>query len=192
MKPKILAGLLGGVACVLFLAVSALAQGGELVGAEYGLPDHRVNVTQRVRSLVRDGMLHFEVTNENLGGDPAPHHPKDLVIRLRHWDGDTRDYSFPEKSVVNLELDPDSGYERWEGRGLRIVRAFYGAEGQFINVTERLRRKVDDNRLHMHVNNDTMGGDPAPKAHKELRVLYVYDGERQSVIVPESGDLRIP
>lgn len=192
MRLKLLVAVLAALAWVVLLAASALAQGGELVAAEYGVPGRRVDVAQQVRSLVRGGKLHFEVTNANLGGDPAPEQPKDLVIRLRHWGGDTQEYAFPEKSVVDLNLDPDSGYERGQGRGLHILRAFYGAQGQFMDVTELLRRKVDGNRLHMHINNDTMGGDPGPKVHKHLRVLYVYNGEQRNATVPESSDLRIP
>jgi hypothetical protein len=182
----------GTAASILLIAISTRAQGGDLVRAEYGIEGNRVDVTRRVRSLLRQGRLHFEVSNENLGVDPDPHRRKDLVIRVRHWDGDSRDYRFPEKSLVELELDPDEGYQREEGRGLRILRAFYGAEGSFVNVTQLLERRVDDGKLHMHINNDSMGGDPAPRVHKQLRVLYLYDGQRRNALVPESGDLRLP
>jgi hypothetical protein len=164
-------GALASVAGVLLLAGSAAAQGGELVGAEWGVPGNRVDVTARVRTFVNDGILQLQVTRFNLGIDPAPHQVKNLVIRLREWDGDVKDYSYPERSVVRLELDPPRGYDqraRYGGRdhdgdrherreeaherrerGLRIERAFYGAEGRFVNVTESLRSRVDDGRLYI-------------------------------------------
>ncbi len=167
-----------GFACLLLLAGSAMAQGGELVGAEWGVPGRKVDVTSRVRTFIHDGVLQLEVTRFNLGIDPAPHENKVLVIRLREWDGDIKDYSYPERSVARLELDPDNWHERREEherhergdrredwpdrheRGLQILRAYYGAEGQFMNVTDVLRSRIDDGRLFLRVDNYSMGGDP--------------------------------
>src|SRR5437879_2045719 len=176
--------------CTLLLTASAMAQGGELVRAEWGVQGSRVDVTARVRTFIHGGVLQLEVTRFNLGIDPAPHQNKDLIIRIRHWDGDAKDYSYPERSTVNLELDPENGpgpresrerrdgdddsrgydrhearYERHE-RGLRILRAYYGAEGQFVNVTENLRGRVDNDQLYLRIDNYTMGTDPLPGAHK--------------------------
>lgn len=201
------------IACLAFtvlLAGSALAQGGELVGAEWGVPGARVDVTPRVRTFMHDGVLQLEVTRFVLGIDPAPHQNKTLVLRIRHWDGDVKEYSYPERSTVNLELDPDNrgkrredhdqhdreelrheGYEHPQ-RGLQIMRAYYGAEGQFVNVTDALRSRMDDGHLYLRVDNYSMGADPMPGVHKSLRVLYVLDGERRNIVVDEKTDLRLP
>jgi DnaJ-like protein len=207
MKVRSLIGALAGFVCILLLSISAMAQGGELVRAEWGVPGNQVDVTARVRSFWRNGVLQFEVTRFNLGIDPAPHQNKVLVIHVRHWDGDIKDYSYPERSTVNLELDPEDRWERREGhdpdehrdegygrhdRGLRILRAYYGAEGQFVNVTEALRSRVDDGRLNLHVDNYSMGVDPLPGRRKWLRVLYYFDGERRNVVVEEKTDLQLP
>lgn len=205
-----------GFACLLLLTGSAMAQGGELVGAEWGVPGHKVDVTSRVRTFIHDGILQLEVTRFNLGIDPAPHENKVLAIRLREWDGDIKDYSYPERSVARIELDPEDwhqgreGHERredherhessdrredWQDRrqrGLQILRAYYGAEGQFLNVTDLLRSRIDDGRLFLRVDNYSMGGDPLPGIHKYLRVLYVQDGERRNTVVDEKTDLRLP
>ena len=198
-------------ACSFLLAGSALAQGAEFVGAEWGVPGSRVDVTARLRTFVHDGVLQVEVTRFNLGIDPAPHQNKTLIIRVRHWDGDVKEYSYPERSTVNLELDPENREERREERreehdrddrreesyeqrerGLRILRAYYGAEGQFINVTEALRSRIDNGRLYFRVDNYSMGSDPRPGARKWLRILYSYEGERRSVTVPEKTELQLP
>jgi len=198
------------LACTMLLASSALAQGGQLVGAEWGVPGARVDVTSRVRTFMHDGVLQFEVTRFTLGIDPAPHQNKTLVLRIRHWDGDVKEYSYPERSTVNLEMDPEDrgdrrdehehhdrddrrqqGYDRPE-RGLEIMRAYYGAEGQFANVTDALRSRMDAGHLYLHVDNYSMGVDPLPGVRKSLRVLYVLDGERRNVVVDEKTDLRLP
>jgi len=191
MKSKRSFGVLGSLALMLLSALPAMAQGGVLVAAEWGLPGRRVDVTDRVRSLARDGVLQFEATRQVLGIDPAPGHVKDLVIRIRHWDGDTQEYAFPEKSMVSLELDPDAGFD-WRERGLHIMRAYYGGEGHFANVTERLRQMVDDGRLYTRVDNEHLGLDPDPHVRKVLRVLYWFDGERRNIVVPEKSELRLP
>ena len=209
MRFRSAVGALASLACTLLLAGSTLAQGGELVGAEWGVPGNRVDVTARVRTFVRDNVLQLEVTRFNLGVDPAPHQVKDLVIHLRERDGDVKDYSYPERGMVRLELDrEESGHRREEHarderredrdryehreRGLRILRASYGAEGQFVNVTDALRSRVDEGHLFLHVDNYSMGGDPLPGEHKWLRVLYMFDGQRRNVVVDEKTDLRLP
>jgi len=191
MKSKRSLGALGSLAVLLLLTLPATAQGGVLVAAEWGLPGRRVDVTATVRSLTRDGILQFEVTRQVLGIDPAPGRVKDLVIRIRHWDGDTQEYAFPEKSMVSLELDPDAGFD-WRERGLHIMRAYYGGEGHFVNVTERLRHMVDDGRLYTRVDNEHLGLDPDPHVRKVLRVLYWFDGERRNIVVSEKSELRLP
>ena len=214
-------GVLTGALCLLLLAGSAMAQGGEFVGAEWGTPAHKVDVTSRVRTFIHDGVLQLEVTRFNLGIDPAPHENKVLIIRLRERDGDIKSYSYPERSVARLELHPewqerreqqerhdeaehredyrehhDDAERREYGerheRGLQILRAEYGVEGQFANVTEALRSQINDGRLFLFVNNYTMGVDPAPGVHKRLRVLYVQDGERRHAEVDEKTQLRLP
>jgi len=226
MRSRLSLTALGGIACLLFSAASALAQGGELVSAEWGVQGRRVDVTARVRSLARDGVLNFQVTRFVLGVDPDPHRVKDLLIRVRRWDGQVEEFDYPERGVVNLELDNEdrrhqAEHQRWRDHDddrngnrdrdgdrdrdrdrdrdgdrrepqLRILRAYYGAEGQFINVTDALHSQIDNGRLYIRVNNYSMGADPLPGRRKWLRVLYSYNGERRSVVVDEKTDLQLP
>ena len=198
------------LACTVLLAGSALAQGGELVGSEWGVPAAHVDVTSRLRTFIHDGVLQLEVTRFNLGIDPAPHQNKTLIIRIRHHEGDVKEYSYPERSTVSLELDREDraerreeheehehegrredGYERRE-RGLQIMSAYYGAGDQFVNVTDAVRNRMEEGHIYLHVDNYSMGVDPMPGVHKYLRVLYVFDGDRQKVTVDEKTDLRLP
>lgn len=198
--------IIRSVAAVLLLAGAAAAQGGALLRAEWGVPGARVDVTDRVRTFVHDGVLRMDVTRFNLGIDPAPHQNKDLVVRVRRWDGDVEEFRYPERSTVALELDPedhwarrdydrddrrDEAYEHRE-RGVRILRAYYGAEGQFANVTDAVRSHMDDGRLFMRVDNYNLGVDPLPGVRKVLRILYVFNGERRNIVVDEKADLRLP
>jgi hypothetical protein len=191
MSKKLLAVVLGSFALMLLATGSAAAQGGQLVAAEYGDRNHRVDVTPQVRQFLHDGMLQFDVNDRNLGVDPARGHVKELFIRVRHWDGNTEEFTFPEYSHINLALDPDRGYE-WHDRELHIMRAFYGGNGHFVDVTEQVRSYKHDGQLFVVVDNHSMGGDPDPSAHKVLRVLYFAAGERHQIVVPEHAELRLP
>jgi hypothetical protein len=191
MKQKRIATIIGVLACVFLCAGLAAAQGGQLVAAEYGAGNRRVDVTPQVRSFLRDGILQFDVNDQALGVDPARNHVKELFIRIRHWDGDTEEFRFPEYSHVNLALDPDRGYE-WRDRELHIMRAFYGGAGHFVDVTEVLRSMKRDGRLFVIVDNRSMGGDPDREVRKVLRVLYWHDGQRRQIVVPEHSELRLP
>jgi hypothetical protein len=198
---------LATVTCMILLGGSAIAQGGELVRADWGVPGNRVDVTSRVRTFIHDGVLQLEVTRFSLGIDPAPHQNKDLIVRVRRWDGKVEEYKYPERSTCSLELIPpdrrearehhdwdrdhDRDYDRHE-HGLRILRADYGVDGQFVDVTDTLRSRVGEGRLSVRVDNYTLGVDPAPGVHKYLRVDYVFRGERRNVMVDEKTFLQLP
>jgi len=191
MKQRVITGVLGGLACTFLFSIFAAAQGGELVAAEYGAGGHRVDVTPQVRSFMHDGVLRFDVTDQTFGADPARGHVKDLYIRIRHWDGKVEEFHFPEYSHVNLVLDPEHGYE-YHDREFHIMKAFWGGEGHFVDVTETLRGYKHDGRIFLVVDDHSMGVDPDPNVRKVLRVLYFNNGQRQQIVVPEHGELRLP
>src|ERR1700693_4391804 len=187
MKKRLITSA-AGLACILFLAGSSSAQGGQLVAAEYGAGNHRIDVTPQVRSFMHDGMLQFDVNDRNLGVDPAHNHVKELFIRIRHWDGNEEEFRFPEYAHVNLELDPERGYE-WHDREFHIMRAYYGGAGRFLGWAEQARSYKHGGQLFVVVDNRSMGGDPDHEVHKVLRVLYWVAGERRQIVVPEHAEL---
>jgi hypothetical protein len=114
-------------------------------------------------------------------------HDNDHRDNDRH-DNDRRDNDRRDQAYNDRRDQDDEHHER----GLRIVRAVYGAEGQFADVTEALRSQIEDGRLFLYVDNDSMGIDPAPGIHKRLRVEYFQDGHRRNQVVEEKMDLRLP
>lgn len=62
---------------------------------------------------------------------------------------------------------------RAQGSDWDVVRAEYGVRGQSVDVTDRVLRLLWDGQRtgRAPVNNDTMGGDPAPGADKTLRIF---------------------
>jgi hypothetical protein len=75
---------------------------------------------------------------------------------------------------------------------LVIVKAEYGAGAQSADVTALLKSAVKDDRLSLVADNATMGGDPALRQVKHLRVSYTLGGRPQQIDVGENGRLQIP
>jgi hypothetical protein len=57
--------------------------------AYYGVQGRTVNLTDLLRSRVRDGMLNLVVTNSALGGDPAVGSDKVLIVIYRYQGNET-------------------------------------------------------------------------------------------------------
>jgi hypothetical protein len=55
-----------------------------IIRAYYGIQGRTVNVTEMLRSRVRDGAVNFVVTNNALGGDPAVGADKYLIVIYRY------------------------------------------------------------------------------------------------------------
>ncbi len=60
-----------------------------IIRAYYGVQGRTVNVTEFLRSRVRDGALGFVVTNGALGSDPAPGADKVLIVVYRYQGNET-------------------------------------------------------------------------------------------------------
>ncbi len=61
----------------------------KIIRAYYGVQGRTVNVTEFLRSRVRDGALSFVVTNGALGSDPAPGADKVLIVVYRYEANET-------------------------------------------------------------------------------------------------------
>src|SRR5258707_10622831 len=60
------------------------SNGLRIMRAYYGVQGHTVNVTDLLRSRIREGTLSFVVTNSALGGDPAIGADKVLIVVYRY------------------------------------------------------------------------------------------------------------
>ena len=185
----------------------------QLVRAEYGAGNSWADVTSRIASLIQGNSLDTTVNNDTLGGDPAPGMPKTLRVTVRNEYGRQEVLSYHEKDTISLSVSTsDAGFGRRDARdndhdrdrardrrdyrradsGLRILRADYGTQDRFADVTARLNSQVQNNILNLRITNDTMGGDPADDRRKTLTVWYVYNGRPAQVVVNEKDTLTIP
>lgn len=209
------------LAILLTVAFSSFAQSRhwELLRAEYGSGGTWVDVTERVRTLVNGDTLNMRVDNFTLGGDPAPGARKTLRLRVRDDYGREQLLTYPEKESFSLSIrsgyadnpggagnyggPPQPGYYAGAGNyggppqpayggGLQIIRADYGIDNRFANVTSRLASLIQGNSLSLRVTNETMGGDPAEDHPKALNVWYSFNGRVANVTVNEKDTLNLP
>lgn len=90
-------------------------------------------------------------------------------------------------SVVAMVL---GGVGACHAQRIQVLEAYYGAEGRFANVTQRVQRIADSGRREFDVNNQNLGVDPAQGREKRLRVNYISGGKRYSEEVREDKTFR--
>jgi hypothetical protein len=183
--------------------------GWQVMYADWGSGNRRVDVTQRVRVMLSgNGMV--RVNNQNLGGDPAVGADKVLRISGRDARGQVQQFSYKEGASIDASQfynyggypggpgypgpgGPGPGLPPGPGYGnLQIMRAYWGLNNRTNDVTDLLRSQVQNGSLVIQVNNRNLGGDPAVGADKVLTVIYRVNGREQTATVKEGNTLRIP
>ena len=187
------------------LAAAQQRSGFQVIKAEYGADNTWVDLTAKLQGMIRGEGLEFRVDGETLG-DPLPGVQKTLRVRYV-WRGRMQTDNFPDLAQVRLGNPSGFGGVRpggnppgnsgifggnRQGRELTIVRAEYGTGNRWMDVTNLLAGQINGSSLRLTVNNQTMGGDPAPANPKSLRVTYSWRGAERLVTVPENSDLQLP
>jgi hypothetical protein len=193
-------------ACAAIFSTRAGAQedSWQIVRADYGFRNQRVDVTDILKDLIGRGGVNgrVAVNNQTMGGDPAVGKDKQLRIFARNRRNEEREFNyyeggFVEVQVFNVRRDdwddrPRGDRDRDDRSGLSIIRGYYGVQGRTVNVTDLLRSQVRDGVLNLVVTNGALGGDPAIGADKILIVIYRYQGRETATAVREGNTLTIP
>jgi len=193
------------LAGVFASALTAQDSEWRLVRADYGWRNQRNDVTNLLADLLARGGVNgrVAVNNQTMGGDPAVGKDKNLRVFAQNRRHEEREFDFAEGSFVDVRMFAlpgrpdrddwdDHDRDRGDLRGVQIIRAYYGVQGRTVNVTDLLRRMVRDGSLYFHVENGSLGGDPAVGRDKVLIVIYRFRGDEQATAVPEGGTLRLP
>ena len=145
--------------------------------ATYGTARRSVDVTQRVRELVRSDQR-FPANNDTLGIDPDPFNRKTLRIQALGSNGVSRNFDFVEGSTVEGSQFTGGGSNNWgagrndDGRDdgeFQIQQARYGTAERNVDVTQRVQQLVRADQRFV-ANNNTLGADPHPGKRKTLRI----------------------
>ncbi len=162
------------------------AAGLRILRAEYGSGNRMMDVTARLNAQAQNDALNLRVTNDSMGGDPADDRPKNLVVWFS-FDGHVSRAIVNEKEMLQLP-----GNQAYDPGNLHILRAQYGADYRYRDVTELLNSRIQNDALSLQVTNDAMGGDPADDKRKVLVVSYLFQGETARVVVNEKDYLTLP
>ncbi len=169
------------------VSVGGSSEGGlQILRADYGVNNRYADVTSRLAARVQGDRLSLRVTNDTMGRDPAEDRRKTLTVWYR-YNGETSSATVNEGDYLNLP----GANDRISGN-LRILRAQYGADYRYVDVTDRLNSQIQGDQLSLRVTNETMGGDPASDRRKQLTVSYLYNGHLEHVTVNEKEDLKLP
>ncbi len=189
--------IIASVATALIGTVSAFAQRVEIVSAYYGVGNYRVEVTEQVQRLAANGES-FQVSSRNLGlpSLPIPGKQLTVVYTVGHrqykesaQEGET--FRFRNAEVSDRDRDRGEGRDardrdRSESRDVRVVRAEYGSSGNYTDVTDEVRRRLQ-NGEGFRVSPDTFGMDPDQRGGR-LRITVIdRHGERVQRVY-EDGD----
>lgn len=178
--------LLATLTASFLLTGAASAQSGvDVISASYGAGNQRADVTERVKALVRNGLLELRVDPDTLGGDPAPGVPK--TLRLRYTDEGRRmtaEYKDFDQIRLGRAVAPSAPAP--SQNNLRITKAEYG---YWADVTQAVQNQVREGRVEAPVNDRTL----IPQApRKQLRVFYEYNGQAREAYLQEGEVLRLP
>jgi hypothetical protein len=200
--------LVAAGAAIFTTGVAGQEEGWQIMRADYGHKELRVDVMDRLMDLLArvgpNGSI--EVNSQTMGGDPAPGKGKSLRIFAKNRNNETREFEINEEHFVEARLflirrgdrddrpgnRGDRDRDRDDSAGLRIVGAYYGVQGRTVNVTELLRSRVREGMLSFVVTNGALGGDPAIGSDKILIVVYRYQGNETATAVREGNTLTIP
>ena len=165
----------------------AIGQGIQVRSAYYG-PLNRVgiDVTRRVQRFA-DYAEPFRVGSDTLQIDAEFDRPCVLVVSYE-LNGQQISERVPEGKVFYFRNPKgvDSGIPD-RGPPVRVIRAFYGTKGRYVDVT-RIVRSLLDGQGPFQVSNETFGIDPYRGEQKWLRISYILGGIRRDKQYAE-GDL---
>lgn len=174
MQPQNILRLSTALALFALFSTPATAQQYQIVRADYGAGNRRIDVTQRLREVVCS-QQRFRMGNSTFGTDPAPDQKKSLRI---YTNGNGMQ-EFPESSTIDGSQYACQNGSNWNGGGgydsgqYTIMHAEYGTERNHVDVTQRLRELASQNRT-FRMGNSTFGIDPDPGQIKMLRI-YARD-----------------
>ncbi len=154
------------------------------IHAQDAAPGGSLDVTKLVQQTVSGNSLTIDVNND-LGSDPAPTLKKKLKV----------DYTVNGVAASTVVLE-GSTLEIHPAKGAKLVvtKAVYGdlPDAQKVDVAKVLTNAIQGDKLTLDVNNEVLGGDPAPTTVKKLEVKYTVGGKAGTATVNEFETLTLP
>lgn len=160
----------------------------KITKATYGSGSQTVDVTSAVTSNLKDGQVNLVVTPDSLNvADPAPGQPKQLTVTYTINNGRANTESIQDNGVLSISAPPMR-----EANGLSIVKAEYGYDGNFTDVTNAVQTLVDSGSIDVKVSPSAVGvPDPNPSKKKKLKVEYTLNGSTNTDEISDGSRFKL-
>jgi len=156
-----------------------MSTGLKITKATYGAGSKTVDVTQVVSKSVKDGSINLVITPDSLNvKDPAPGQLKTLNVSYTINNGSVNTQSVRDNEVFMVSAPPERN-----ASGLQIIKAEYGYQGNYTDVTYAVQNLVSDGSIKLTVGFKEVGiPDPNPNKQKELKVNYSLNGAENTEV----------
>src|SRR5262249_14653084 len=160
----------------------------KVLAATYGSGERKVDLTARMQKGADGGLLVAFVEPALSDGKASG----ELLLRYRVADQEQQ-RTFRHREFVFLDVREPLPVP---ARGLVIREALYGAgiwgEGRMVDVKQRLRAQVENDRVEVNVKDLVSGiSDPASGVSKVLIVRYALDGRDTFIHFDEHMSVRL-
>jgi hypothetical protein len=155
-----------------------MASGLKIQSAKYGVgTTNTLDVTGAVTAQMRDGKLNFVVAPSALNvDDPAVGQVKTLTVTYSINGGASNTTSAVDGEPISIDGPPAR-----VASGLQIVKAQYGYDKNYQDVTSAVRTYLNEGSIDIKVSPQTMGvPDPNPQKVKYLKVDIKINDEKSS------------
>jgi len=159
-----------------------MSSGLTILSARYGADSTTVDVKSAVSSQTKDGNVSLVVSPSALNvDDPVPGQPKTLTVEYSINNGSSNTTSVKDGDYLKIDAPPERS-----ASGLQIVKAEYGYQGNFEDVTSAIQNYVSNGSISITVSPSAAGiPDPNPAKKKLLKVDVTINGASSSYSIPD-------
>ena len=159
-----------------------MSSGLSILSALYGAGSTTVDVKSAVSSQIKDGKISLVVSPSALNvEDPVPGQNKTLTVDYSINGGSSNTTAVKDGDYLKIDAPPERS-----ASGLQIVKAEYGYQGNFADVTDAVNNLVSNGSIYMTVSPSAVGiPDPNPAKPKLLKVNYMLNGASNSESIPD-------
>ena len=159
-----------------------MSSGVTILSARYGVGTSTVDVKSALSSQTKDGKINLVVSPSSLNvDDPAPGQIKTLTAEYSINGGSSNTESIKDGNYLKIDAPPER-----VASGLQIVKAEYGYQDNFADVTDAIQNYVSNGSISITVSPSTVGiPDPNPSKPKFLKVDATINGATSNYTIAD-------
>ncbi len=169
-----------------------------IIKATYGSGNEFIDVTHIVKKMVGHPFYEFTGGSHSMNaffGDPTPGIVKNLIIEVIYNDGTSGSLIIQEDDPFTLSYGSEISASPIHKKMIRIVKATYGFEGTFTDVTNTISEMLKKSPYEFASEKKSMNemfGDPIPGTVKYLTIEVAYnDGTFETLKIRENDNFTL-